>query len=83
LDWGLAYARPIITTFFTAKFKIDWFEAVSENYMGIDGGNGGNPLHILEKVRSQKPIALHGVSLNIGSTDPLNIDYLKKTQATC
>lgn len=57
--------------------QVDWFEAVSENYMGIHSGNGGLPLMMLEKIRQQKQIVLHGVSLNIGSIDPLNRDYLK------
>lgn len=54
--------------------KIDWFEAISENYM-IDGGR---PLHVLDQVREHYPVVLHGVSQNLGSTDPLNKDYLKK-----
>jgi uncharacterized protein len=54
--------------------KVDWFEAVSENYMDT----GGRPLHILEKVREHYPIALHGTALSIGSTDPLNPIYLEQ-----
>ncbi len=57
--------------------NVDWFEAISENYMDT----GGRPLSILEKVRARYPIALHGVSLSIGSADPLNKDYLKKLKA--
>ncbi len=51
---------------------VDWFEVISENFMVA----GGRPLHILEKVRARYPIALHGVSLSIGSADPLKLDYL-------
>ncbi len=51
---------------------MDWFEAISENYMDT----GGRPLAILEKVRRHYPIALHGTSLSIGSVDPLSPDYL-------
>ncbi len=50
----------------------DWFEAISENYLGI----GGRPLHNLLAVRADYPVALHGVSLSIGSADPLDRDYL-------
>ena len=57
--------------------KVDWFEAISENYMD----SGGRPLQILEKVRSRYPVALHGVSLSLGSTDPLNQTYLKRLKA--
>jgi uncharacterized protein (UPF0276 family) len=55
---------------------VDWFEVISENYMVA----GGRPLHIMEKVRERYPIALHGVSLSIGSTDPLNLDYLRQLE---
>jgi uncharacterized protein (UPF0276 family) len=51
---------------------VDWFEAISENYMLA----GGRPLRILEQVRSRTPLVLHGVSLNIGSVDPLDSRYL-------
>jgi uncharacterized protein (UPF0276 family) len=53
---------------------IDWFEVISENFMVP----GGRPRHILETVRATYPVALHGVSLSIGSTDPLNRDYLRQ-----
>ncbi|KTD03775.1 hypothetical protein Lgee_0432 [Legionella geestiana] len=53
--------------------KVDWFEAISENYMVP----GGKPLYYLDKIRERYPIALHGVSLSIGSTDPLDFAYLE------
>lgn len=54
--------------------QMDWFEVISENYM-VDGGR---PLHILDQIRERYPVVMHGVSLSIGSTDPLNKDYLKR-----
>lgn len=58
---------------------VSWFEAISENYMGLRGGSsGGRPLEMLEEVRRRYPVTLHGVSLNVGSADPLNRDYLKR-----
>jgi uncharacterized protein (UPF0276 family) len=51
---------------------VDWFELISENYMVP----GGRPLRILSDVRASSPIALHGVSMNLGSMDPLDDDYL-------
>ena len=51
---------------------VDWFELLSENYMAP----GGRPLRILGEVRDLAPVALHGVSLNIGSTDSLDAEYL-------
>lgn len=53
---------------------MDWFEAISENYMDT----GGRPLHILEKVRRHYPVALHGTSLSVGSIDPLHPGYLTR-----
>lgn len=52
----------------------DWFEAITENF--ID--SGGRPLNILQQVRRQSPVALHGVSLSIGSADPLDTIYLQR-----
>ena len=52
----------------------DWFEAITENFMD----SGGRPLGILEQVRRRTPVALHGVSLSIGSTDPLDEIYLER-----
>ncbi len=56
---------------------MDWFEVISENYMD----SGGRPLQILEQVRQRYPVALHGVSLSIGSTDPLDVRYLARLKA--
>src|SRR5580700_12150686 len=53
---------------------IDWFEVLSENYLDT----GGRPLHVLDQVAERYPVVLHGVSLSVGSTDPVNFDYLKK-----
>jgi len=51
---------------------VDWVEAVTENFMA----RGGRPLAVLEKVRGEVPVVLHGVSLSIGSVDPLSEAYL-------
>src|ERR1700758_2552182 len=61
---------------------IPWFEVISENFMTLRNANGdsrgGRPREVLDLIRRDYPIMLHGVSLNIGSTDPLRKDYLKK-----
>jgi len=57
--------------------EVDWFEAISENFMD----SGGRPRHVLDRIAERYPIALHGVSLSIGSTDPLNFDYLARLKA--
>lgn len=59
------------------KPVIDWFEILSENYMDT----GGRPLHIVDQVAERYPVVLHGVSLSVGSTDPVDFDYLKKLKA--
>lgn len=51
---------------------IDWFEIISENFMATEG----RPLDVLDRIAARYPIVMHGVSLSIGSTDPLDRDYL-------
>src|SRR5581483_5268683 len=52
--------------------RADWFEVISENFMI----RGGRPLAVLDRARAERPIVLHGVSLSIGSTDPLDAGYV-------
>jgi hypothetical protein len=54
--------------------NVDWFEAISENFMD----SHGRPRFVLNAVAERYPVVLHGVSLSIGSTDPLNMDYLAR-----
>jgi uncharacterized protein len=56
---------------------IDWLEILSENYMVP----GGAPLSHLDRIRRDYPMVMHGVSLNIGGTDPLNFEYLRDLKA--
>ena len=56
---------------------VDWFEVLSENFMD----SGGRPLHVLDQITERYPIALHGVSMSIGSTDPLDREYLRKLKS--
>ena len=53
--------------------EVDWFEVISENFMD----SYGRPRHILKQIAEKYPVVMHGVSMSIGSTDPLNFDYLK------
>jgi len=57
--------------------RFDWFEAITENYLDT----GGRPLHVLERLRRDYPVALHGVALSIGSADAVNLDYLQRLRA--
>lgn len=52
---------------------LDWLEVLSENYLV----GGGRPLYMLDRLRERYPMTLHGVSLNIGGTAPLDTDYLQ------
>ncbi|MGE4136148.1 MAG: DUF692 domain-containing protein [Pirellulales bacterium] len=54
--------------------QVDWFEIISENFMD----SGGRPRYILDQIAERYTIVMHGVSLSIGSSDPLNFDYLRK-----
>lgn len=56
---------------------VDWFECVTEDFFVP----GGRPFYYLEKVREQYPLVFHGVSMSIGSTDPINWDYFHQLKA--
>jgi uncharacterized protein (UPF0276 family) len=57
--------------------QVDWFEIISENFMDSQG----RPRAVLDQIAERYPIVMHGVSLSIGSTDPLNFEYLGKLAA--
>jgi uncharacterized protein (UPF0276 family) len=73
-DIGLGLRIPHYKHIFTKSPDVDFFEIISENFM-VDGGL---PLQNLKKVLDKYPVVQHGVSLSIGSAEPLNFDYLKK-----
>jgi uncharacterized protein (UPF0276 family) len=56
---------------------IDWFEVLTENYLVP----GGRPMHWLDTIRRDYPMVMHGVSLSIGGTDPLDREYLQQVKA--
>jgi hypothetical protein len=74
LGHGVGLRREHFERVLDGTANVDWFEVISENFMV----RGGRPLHVLERVRRDHPIALHGVSLSIGTTDPLDSDYLDR-----
>ncbi len=77
LGYGLGLRTTHYEEIFAGNPKVDWFEAVSENYLVP----GGKPLKMLERVRERYPVVLHGVSMSIGSTDPIDTTYLKQLKA--
>jgi len=74
LGYGVGLRRQHYSHVLETCPSVDWFEVISENFMVA----GGRALEVLEGVRASYPIAMHGVSLSIGSTDPLNRDYLRQ-----
>jgi uncharacterized protein len=74
LGFGVGLRSEHYEDVLSERPRVDWFEAITENY--ID--SGGRPLDVLERVRRDHPLALHGVALSIASTDPLDRDYLAK-----
>ncbi|HSM93517.1 MAG TPA: DUF692 domain-containing protein [Anaeromyxobacteraceae bacterium] len=72
LGHGIGLRTPHFARFLEERPPVDWVEAVSENFMAP----GGRPIAVLEKVRRERPVVLHGVSLAIGSVDPLSERYL-------
>ena len=76
LGVGVGLRPPHYPFVLEEKPSIGWFEAISENFMGLKGQGFGTPLQILMRVRENYPIVLHGVSLSIGSVDPLRPEYL-------
>lgn len=74
LGFGLGLRPQHYRDILETSPDIDWLEAISENYMG----DGGRPRAMLEKIRARYPIVLHGVSMSIASTAPLDMDYLAR-----
>jgi uncharacterized protein (UPF0276 family) len=72
LGFGVGLRPEHYTSILDDRPPVDWFEVLSENYMVP----GGRPLHFLDRVREHYPVVMHGVSLSIGSTDPLDQEYL-------
>jgi hypothetical protein len=74
LGIGIGLRIPHYDDIFSTWPAIDWFEIISENFMV----EGGKPLENLDKILEHYPVVQHGVSLAIGSPDPLDFDYLKR-----
>ena len=76
LGFGLGLRPEHYTAVLESRPAVDWLEIVTENYLVA----GGKPLHFLDRVREHYPMVMHGVSLSIGSSDPLDPDYLAALQ---
>jgi uncharacterized protein (UPF0276 family) len=77
LGHGVGLRTQHYATVLDEQPRVDWFECISENFMV----EGGNPRRVLRQVRERHPVVLHGVSLSIGSVDPLDPKYLDQLAA--
>ncbi|WP_424195735.1 DUF692 domain-containing protein [Ampullimonas aquatilis] len=75
--FGLGLRTEHYVDFIERKPAVDWLEVISENYMVP----GGKPHYFLDKIRQDYPMVMHGVSMSIGSTAPLNLNYLQELKA--
>lgn len=74
LGYGLGLRTEHYETILQQKPPVDWFEILSENYLVP----GGKPLYYLDRIRKDYPLVMHGVSMSIGSTDPIDRHYLQE-----
>jgi uncharacterized protein (UPF0276 family) len=77
LGFGLGLRVDHYETIFNERPAVDWFEALTENYLVP----GGKPLHHLMRIREHYPMVMHGVSMSIGSAEPLDRSYLAQVKA--
>lgn len=78
LGYGLGVRPEHFDEILDHKSQMDWFEVLAENYMGIPGHGQSPLLKKLLRLREIYPIVFHCVSINIGSTSPLDFDFLKQ-----
>lgn len=72
--FGLGMRTPHYPAYLAGEAPVDFVEVISENFMG----DGGRPLHTIDQIREIYPVAMHGVSMSVGSADGLNSEYLTK-----
>ncbi|HET6424396.1 MAG TPA: DUF692 domain-containing protein, partial [Planctomycetaceae bacterium] len=74
LGYGVGLRSPHFPYLLQHYANVDWFEIISENFLD----SGGRPRHVLDQLAERYPVVMHGVSMSIGSTDPLDRLYLAK-----
>jgi uncharacterized protein len=77
LGYGLGLRPIYYDEIASGRPPVDWFEIISENYMVA----GGRPLSMLDAIRADYPVVMHGVAMSLASTDPLDFDYLAQLKA--
>ena len=76
LGYGIGLRTVHFADILDRRPAVDFYEAITENFLDT----GGRPLHVLDRVAERTPVVLHGVSLNIGSTAPLDFAYLGRVK---
>ncbi len=76
LGFGLGLRKEHYNTIIDTSPNVDWFEILTENYL-VDGGK---PLFFLDQICEKYPVVMHGVSMSLGSADPLDMDYLQQVK---
>jgi uncharacterized protein (UPF0276 family) len=71
---GIGLRTAHFGTILAERPPMGFFEILTENFLDT----GGRPMHVLEQIAEHYPIVMHGVSLSIGSSDPLDLGYLHK-----
>ena len=75
--FGLGLRTDHYAALLAQRGQVDWLEALSENYLVA----GGKPLHFLDRLRADHPMAMHGVAMSLGGTDALDAGYLRALRA--
>lgn len=76
LGFGLGLRSKHYDDILASSPDVDWFEIITENYLVP----GGKPHYYLDKICERYPVVMHGVSMSIGSTDPIDYDYLRQVK---
>ena len=76
LGFGLGLRKEHYNAIIETSPDVDWFEILTENYL-VDGGK---PLHFLDQICEKYPVVMHGVSMSLGSNDPLDMDYMQQVK---
>ncbi|KQM54126.1 hypothetical protein ASE80_23830 [Pseudomonas sp. Leaf15] len=76
-SYGLGLRKEHYGDFLETSVPVDFVEVISENFMVA----GGQPRHILRQIRERYPVALHGVSMSIGTAEGLDQGYLRRLKS--
>jgi uncharacterized protein (UPF0276 family) len=77
VGFGLGLRTPHYNNFLAAKQPLDWLEIITDNFLV----EGGKPLVMLDRLRRDYPMAMHGVAMSIGATEGVDEPYLRRVKA--